>query len=473
MATGKEQNRYESIRRQIKSFPAGPGLYFMKGPADKVLYIGKAKNLRSRVASYFQQADELAVSRGPKIAEMLTKVKTVDFLETETEVDAMFQEARLIKDIRPPYNTDLVDDKTFPYLEITTGDSFPGVYITRKPRPQGSRLFGPFAGAKDLRGVLVVLQKIFKFRTCKLNISETDPKLRFFRPCLLYSIKQCTAPCAAKIDKSEYKKIVTDLIKFLRSKRSTILRQLRKQMAKASVEMRYEKAAMFRDRIRLIERLDRRGTPDENVQPEVFAAEPTEALEELQLLLQSAQPVRIIEGIDVANIAGAEAVGSLVKFIDGKPFKSGYRRFKIKTVKGIDDYAMIAEVVRRRYKYALAGEELWPDLVLIDGGLGHLRAAEAAFRDMIATTPTFAGTAQKEKEKKKNTIRDTRYAIRNTRIASIAKREEVIFLQGNSRPLKLLRHSPALNLLQYVRDEAHRFAQHYHHILRRKKTLGD
>ncbi len=445
MATGKEQNRYEAIRRQIKSFPAGPGLYFMKGPEDKVLYIGKAKNLRSRVGGYFQQADELVVSRSPKIAEMLSKVKTVDFLETETEVDAMFQEARLIKDIRPPYNTDLVDDKTFPYLEITTGDSFPGVYITRKPRPQGSRLFGPFAGAKDLRGVLVVLQKIFKFRTCKLNISETDPKLRFFRPCLLYSIKQCTAPCAAKIDKSEYKKIVTDLIKFLRSKRSTILRQLRKQMTEASVEMRYEKAAMFRDRIRLIERLDRRGTPDENVQPEVFAAEPTEALEELQLLLQSAQPVRIIEGIDVANIAGAEAVGSLVKFIDGKPFKSGYRRFKIKTVKGIDDYAMIAEVVRRRYKYALAGEELWPDLVLIDGGLGHLHAAEAAFKEMNAPAP---------------------------KIASIAKREEVIFLQGNSRPLKLLRHSPALKLLQYVRDEAHRFAQHYHHILRDKKMLN-
>ena len=417
----------------------------MKGPEDKVLYIGKAKNLRSRVGGYFQQADELVVSRSPKIAEMLSKVKTVDFLETETEVDAMFQEARLIKDIRPPYNTDLVDDKTFPYLEITTGDSFPGVYITRKPRPQGSRLFGPFAGAKDLRGVLVVLQKIFKFRTCKLNISETDPKLRFFRPCLLYSIKQCTAPCAAKIDKSEYKKIVTDLIKFLRSKRSTILRQLRKQMTEASVEMRYEKAAMFRDRIRLIERLDRRGTPDENVQPEVFAAEPTEALEELQLLLQSAQPVRIIEGIDVANIAGAEAVGSLVKFIDGKPFKSGYRRFKIKTVKGIDDYAMIAEVVRRRYKYALAGEELWPDLVLIDGGLGHLHAAEAAFKEMNAPAP---------------------------KIASIAKREEVIFLQGNSRPLKLLRHSPALKLLQYVRDEAHRFAQHYHHILRDKKMLN-
>jgi excinuclease ABC subunit C len=445
MSKNKEKDGLEAIRKQINGFPTGPGLYFMKGSADKVLYIGKAKNLRSRVSSYFQPVSELVTSRSPKIAEMLSKVKAVDFLETANEVDAVLQEARLIKDIRPPYNTVLVDDKTFPYLEISTGEDFPGVYITRRPRPRGSRLFGPFAGAKDLRGVLVVLQKIFKFRTCKLNIIEDDPKRKFFRPCLLYSIKQCAAPCADRIDKSEYKKIITDLIKFLRSKRSTILRQLKKQMAETAEAFEYEKAAMYRDRVRLIERLDRRGTPDENVQPEVFAADPTEALEQLQKLLQAPQPVRIIEGIDVANIAGAESVGSLVKFIDGRPFKSGYRRFKIKTVKGIDDYAMIAEVVKRRYKYALAGEELWPDLVLIDGGLGHLHAAEAAFRQMNAPVP---------------------------KIASIAKREEEIFLRGSSKPLKLPAHSPVRKLLQYVRDEAHRFAQHYHHILRSKKMLN-
>ena len=215
-------------------------------------------------------------------------------------------------------------------------------------------------------------------------------------------------------------------------------------MAESAERLEYEKAAMYRDRIRLIERLDERGSPDENVQPEVFAAEPAEALVKLQKILGSTGPVRIIEGIDVANIAGAEAVGSLVKFIDGRPFKSGYRRFKIKTVKGIDDYAMIAEVVKRRYKYALRGEELWPDLVLIDGGLGHLHAAQKAFEQMKAPVP---------------------------RIAAIAKKEEEIFLQGSKKPLKLPANSPARKLLQYVRDEAHRFAQHYHHILRSKKLL--
>ncbi len=441
-----KKNRLDAIREQVRGFPAGPGLYFMKGAGEKVLYIGKAKNLRSRAASYFQPGSDLAESRGPRIAEMISKVETVDYLETETEVDAMLKEARLIKDIRPAHNTDLLDDKTFPYLEITTSEDFAGVYITRKPQSKGTRLFGPFAGVKDLRAVFVELQKIFKFRTCKLDIRADDEKRRFFRPCLLYSIRQCSGPCGDKISKADYKQIIRDMVKFLRSKRATILRQLKKQMAEAAEALQYEKAGMYRDRIRLIERLDERGRPDEDVQPEVFAADPTEALVKLQKILDTPGPVRIIEGIDVANIGGAEAVGSLVKFIDGRPFKSGYRRFKIKTVKGIDDYAMIAEVVKRRYKYALRGEELWPDLILIDGGLGHLHAAQKAFRQMKTPVP---------------------------RIASIAKREEEIFLQGTNKPLKLPANSPVRKLLQYVRDEAHRFAQHYHHILRSKKTLNN
>ncbi len=445
------KDKFEAIRAKVKGFPTSPGLYFMKGRSDKVLYIGKAKNLRARVGSYFQPGSELLSSRGPKILEMVNKVCTVDFIETKNEVDAILQEARLIKDIRPPYNSDLADDKSFPYLQITTSDDFPGVYMTRKPLEKGSRLFGPFTGAKDLRAVLVLLQKIFRFRTCNLEIRQSDEKRRFFRPCILYSIKQCVAPCAAKIEKKEYAKIIRDLVKFLKSKRSIILRQLNKEMSEAAEKLEYERAAVLRDRIRLIERLDRRGSVDQDVQPEVFAGDPTEALLELQRILNADGPIRIIEGIDVANIAGAEAVGSLVKFIDGRPFKSGYRRFKIKTVSGIDDYAMIAEVVKRRYKYALAGEELWPELVLIDGGLGHLRSAEKAFEQM------FRGTGHER---------------RGTNIAAIAKKQEEIFLQGTTKPLRLPARSPARKLLQYVRDEAHRFAQHYHHILRTKKTLN-
>jgi excinuclease ABC subunit C len=446
---GAEKNRLKAIREKIQGFPTGPGLYFMKGAKEEVLYIGKAKNLRSRVSSYFSPASDVMETRGPKIAEMLNKVETVDFIETETEVDAMLKEARLIKDIQPAYNTDLLDDKTFPYLEITTGDDFPGVYITRKPRARGSRLFGPFASAKDLRAVFVELQKIFNFRICNLDICANDEKRRFFRPCILYSINQCVAPCGAKIEKQQYRSIIKDLIKFLQSKRATALRQLKKEMEEAAAAREYEKAGVLRDRIRLIEKLDHRGEPDEDVQPEVFAAEPAEALVKLQKILNTPNQVRIIEGIDIANIGGKEAVGSLVKFIDGRPFKAGYRRFKIKTVEGADDYAMIAEVVKRRYKYAIAGEELWPDLILIDGGLGQLHAAETALNEVI----------------------NNQLSIINLRLAGIAKREEEIYIQGTTKPLKLPRHSPVLKLLQYVRDEAHRFAQHYFHILQRKKLL--
>jgi excinuclease ABC subunit C len=435
------------LRKEIKDFPTGPGLYFMKDSRGTVLYIGKAKNLRSRAASYFQPSADIESSRGPRIAEMLAKVDTVDFVETKNEVDAVLQEARLIKDVRPPYNADLTDDKTFPYLEIAIRDQFPGVYITRRPHTN-SRLFGPFANVGDLRGALVVLQKIFKFRTCRLEISASDDKRRFFRPCILYSIKQCTAPCADRISKADYRKTINDLIKFLNSKRTTVLKQLQKQMDETAKARDYEKAAMYRDRIRLIENLDKRGSVSEDVQPEVFAVEPTDALVKLQKILDSPNPVRIIEGFDIAHIAGAETVGSLVRFIDGRPFKAGYRRYKIKTVSGIDDYACLKEVLVRRFRHAAAGEELWPDLVLVDGGIGQLHAAQDAFKELNVERPL---------------------------LVSIAKREEIIYIGGSpdKSGLKLPATNPAKKLLQYVRDEAHRFAQHYHHILRRKKIIGN
>ncbi|MEN8127541.1 MAG: excinuclease ABC subunit UvrC [Planctomycetota bacterium] len=445
MAKKAAKHTLEGIWETIKEFPTAPGLYFMKDAEDKVLYIGKAKNLRSRVSSYFQPGANLAESRGPWIAEMSSKTVTVEYLQTESEVDAILQEARLIKDIHPPYNTDLKDAKTFPYLEITTRQEFPGVYITRNPQDSKSRLFGPFTNVKELRAVMHILQKIFRFRTCKLEIHAKDDKRRFFRPCILHSIKQCTGPCSDKVSKDNYKAQIKDLIKFLQSKRSTVLRGLKKQMESASADQDFEAAAMYRDRIRLIENLDKRGTVERNVQPEVFAADPTDALSKLQAILKTDQPIRIIEGFDIAHLSGSETVGSMVQFIDGRPFKNGYRRFKIKTVKGVDDYACLKEVVSRRYQRALAGQELWPDVVLIDGGIGQLHAAQEAFDEMKAPVPN---------------------------LVSIAKKEEIVFIHGQDTPLKLPANSAVRKLFQYVRDEAHRFAQHYHHILRSKRALG-
>lgn len=446
MAKKKQKDVISSIRKKVSAFPTGPGLYFMKDAKDVVLYIGKANNLRSRAGSYFQPSVDLFASRGPKIVEMIKKTVTVDYLETKSQVDAVLQEARLIKDIRPPYNTSLIDSKTFPYLEITTRDQFPGVYITRNPKSARSKLFGPFTSVGDLRGVLVLLQKIFKFRTCKLDIRQENEKRRFFRPCILYSIKQCTAPCGARIEKDDYRKVINDFVRFLQSKRATVLRGLNKQMEESAASMEYEKAAMFRDRIRLIERLDQRGSLEANVQPEVFATDPSDALEKLRKIFDIETPIRIIEGFDIAHISGAETVGSLVRFIDGRPFRSGYRRFRIKTVTGIDDYACMKEVVTRRYKHAHHGEELFPDLVLIDGGKGQLHAVEEAFLRMDVSVPL---------------------------LASIAKREEEIFIRGRKESIKLPANNEARKLLQYIRDEAHRFAQHYHHILRKKAMLNE
>ncbi len=439
-----DRERLEAIRERIKDFPPSSGLYLMKSADDTVLYIGKAKNLRSRVASYFQPGSDLMASRGPKIVEMIGKVQTVDYLGTPGEVDAILQEARLIKDIRPPYNTDLVDDKTFPYLEITTRDEYPGVYITRNPRNERSRLFGPFTAVRDLRAVMVVLQKIYRFRTCGLEIRSTDDKRRFFRPCLLFSIHQCTAPCADRISKADYRTIIKDLVGFLQSKRATVLKKLKEQMEEASERLDFEAAAMYRDRIRLIESLAQRGTVEGNVQPEVFAGDPSEAVEQIQKLFGTEQPIRVIEGFDIAHIGGSETVGAMVQFIDGKPFKNGYRRFRIKTVTGIDDYACLREIVLRRYSRVCQGQELWPDMVLIDGGIGQLHAAQEAFDELKARPPA---------------------------LASIAKKEELIYRQDSNEPIRLAANSPVRKLLQYVRDEAHRFAQHYHHILRSKKLI--
>lgn len=434
----------EALLNKIRHLPKTPGVYLFKDGQGRVLYVGKAKDLRSRVSSYFQNSTDLLATRGPEIAHMASLAVDLDFLDCETEVDALLQENRLIKDIQPPYNERLRDDKTFPYLEITTSDDFPGVYVTRKPRLKGSKLFGPFTNAAGVRDAVNALQKVFKFRTCELEIVDGDERRRYFRPCLLHSISRCTAPCADRIAKEEYRKDIERLKKFLASKRSVVLRQLNREMEQAARHREYEIAARLRDEIKALEALSLSGDPNADVQPEVFYIDPAEGLAKLGEILDLDRAPRSIEGIDIANLHGGESCGSLVCFIDGKPFKNGYKRFRIKTVEGVDDYAMIREVVLRRYRHAAEGEELYPDVILIDGGLGQLHAALSAFDEMNIAPPM---------------------------VISLAKREEEIYIQARSKPVRLARNHPALRLLQQVRDEAHRFAQHYHHLLRRKKTF--
>jgi excinuclease ABC subunit C len=427
---------------KVREFPQTPGVYLMKDAAGVVIYVGKAVNLRSRAGSYFLKA----AADDHRTADLVREIADIDFLEADSEVDALLVESRLIKDVQPKYNRDLKDDKSFPYLEIFIREDFPRVEFTREPSDRGTKLYGPFASAGSLRGAIQVLQKIFKFRTCSLDIDEGDEKWRWFRPCLLHSIQQCTAPCNMRISKEEYRRDIARLRMFLEGKKVSLLAEMRAEMLAAAAELKFEKAARLRDEIHSLETLDRRGELDTHVQPEVFYIDPKKGLSGLKKVLKLAETPRTIEGVDIAHLGGGETVASLVQFIDGLPFKPGYKRYKIRRVEGIDDFASIHEVVARRFKRLEDEGGVFPDLLLVDGGRGQLNAALAAFKELDIRPPT---------------------------VISLAKREEEIYIDQADEPLRLSRQSYALRLLQYVRDEAHRFAQHYHHILRRRSTLGE
>ncbi|MBL8827751.1 MAG: excinuclease ABC subunit UvrC [Planctomycetaceae bacterium] len=441
-AEGLRAAGFRRAHEKVRAFPQKPGVYLFKDAHGVVIYIGKAVQLRSRAGSYFLKA----AAEDRRTSELVTEIADVDFIECDSEVDALLVEARLIKDIRPKHNKDLKDSKTFPYLEITMNEDFPRVEVTRQPSSSGTKLYGPFISAGQLRGAVQVLQKIFKFRTCSLDIDENDPQWRWFRPCLLASINQCTAPCNLRIAKDEYRKDIARLKTFLDGNKSRLIKEMRAEMLEAAGRKSFEKAARLRDEIQALETLDQRGELDTHVQPEVFYIDPKKGLKGLKQVLKLKEAPRIIEGVDIAHLGGDETVASLVQFIDGLPFKPGYKRFKIRSVSGIDDFASIREVISRRFKRLSDEGAAFPDILLIDGGRGQLNAGLEAFRSLDITPPT---------------------------VISLAKREEEIYVPGQAEPHRLSRHSFALRLLQYVRDEAHRFAQHYHHMLRRKSSLGD
>ncbi|MCI0464114.1 MAG: UvrB/UvrC motif-containing protein, partial [Gemmataceae bacterium] len=382
----------------------------------------------------------------PRIRTMVAKIEEIEVLQAPSEVDALLMEARLIKDIQPRFNVDLKDNKSFPYLQIRVREHFPRVEFTRTPRQRGVKLYGPFTSAKSLRAAIQVLQRIFKFRTCSLDIDAGDSRWRWFRPCILHSLGQCTAPCNLRVTPEDYRKQVRQLRLVLEGKKDKLLAEMTAEMKQASADLQFEKAARLRDEIKALQKLSLRGEADKHVQPEVFVMNPRKGVAGLKQVLKLDKPPRILEGIDIAHLGGSEAVASLVQFIDGLPFKPGYRRFRIKSVEGVDDFAAIREVVTRRYRRLNNEEQPFPDVILIDGGKGQLGAAREAFTAIQVTPPC---------------------------LISLAKREEEVYRLDEAEPLKLSRTSAALRLLQYVRDEAHRFAQHYHHLLREKRLAED
>src|SRR3989440_6494250 len=236
---------------KVKQFPAAPGVYLMKDAQGRVLYVGKAKNLRNRAGHYFTKA----AAEDPRTGDLVKLIADVDFLPAESEADAPLVEARLVKDIQPRFNVELKDDKTFPYLQIRVREDFPRVEFTRKPRRRGVKLYGPFTSAKGLRQAMQVLQRIFQFRTCSLDIDSEDSRWRWFRPCLLHSIRQCTAPCNFRVTREDYRKQIRALRLVLEGKKKKLVAELEKEMAEASAATLFEKAARIRDEIQAITNL--------------------------------------------------------------------------------------------------------------------------------------------------------------------------------------------------------------------------
>ncbi|MCH9009499.1 MAG: UvrB/UvrC motif-containing protein, partial [Chloroflexi bacterium] len=311
-----------------------------------------------------------------------------------------------------------------------------------------------------------------KFRTCTLDIDADDDRWQWYRPCLLASIEQCTAPCNMRISKEDYRRDIRHLQIFLDGGKKRLLSEMRREMEAASSERQFEKAARLRDEIHLLESLNERGDLETHAQPEVFQVDPKKGLIGLRQVLKLKKTPRTIEGIDIAHLSGGETVASVVQFIDGLPFKPGYRRYKIRGVEGIDDYSMMREVLTRRFKRLAKsvdaerasdsnggpettsekknqnGKESWgitPDLVLIDGGKGHLGAALQVFLEL---------------------------GIDFVPLASLAKENEELFIPQMREPIILPRSSQGLFLVQRARDEAHRFAVTFHRERRSKKSVS-
>ncbi len=421
------------LKEKIRRFPDGPGVYFMKDATGRVIYIGKAVSLKRRVLSYFTERPDAL-----KTQVMMGRVRSIIYESSRSEDEAVLREAELIKFYQPLFNVIQKDDKSFPYIKITQED-FPRVGIgRRRPNETGIDYFGPYTDATGLRQAVKVLRKIFPFCTCR-----RFPK----KVCLHHHIGLCPAPCVGKISKKAYRERIRRLEDFLASRDEELIADLSRQMHKRVRRERFEEAARVRDQLEalgLLISLKPRPGPAPAM-PNTLPGHAAPALDKDFRALGLKRLPRRIEAFDISNLHGRQAVGSMVAFTDGAPDKDNYRRFRIRSVSGIDDYAMMREVVRRRYARLKEEGARLPDLILIDGGLGHLEAAAGVLKELGLGIPIIA----------------------------IAKKEELIYTKGNNVPLRLCSGSPLLRLVQRVRDEAHRFALKYHRYLRGKHVFEE
>ena len=547
-----------SLQSKLKNIPTFPGVYRFVDDKGEIIYIGKAKNLRSRVRSYFQKSK----SQSPKNLTMIRHISDLEWIVVRSEVEALLTEANLIKQHSPRYNVMMKDDKSFPFIRITN-EPYPQVLLTRKIVKDGSRYFGPFTDVYRLRTTLKALHKVFPVRSCSFFLDEqviADKKVKL---CLDYHIKKCEGPCEGLVSGEHYQEMIDRIDRFMRGKTKETENYITEQMRIASAAMRYEEAAMYRDQLEAIlsfterqsqvaadfedrdvfalsregnlgvvviirirngrifsrekismQRLDEKdsGTmksvitrfymDSELIPREISLPMPPtdeedlltwlkkkrggavnflfpqrgEKAKEMRITLQNAKlllgewiinrekrrelvpkmlaqlqedlnmdaPPRRIEAFDISHLGGTDTVASMVCFIDARPRKTEYRKFNIKTVSGIDDFAAMREVVFRRYKRLKDEQESLPDLILVDGGKGQLSMALSALRELgLDYIPTIG----------------------------LAKKLEEVFVPGNPDPQTIHRQSPGLILLRQIRDEAHRFAITFQRNKRKKKMI--
>jgi excinuclease ABC subunit C len=552
-----------SLEHRLAAVPAAPGVYLLKDRHGKVIYVGKAVNLRARLRTYLRGGDERS-----QVRFLLGKLADFETLVTANEKEALILENTLIKQYKPRYNIRLKDDKSYVSVKVTVGDRWPRVLVTRRIVKDGSRYFGPFHSASAVRDTLDTIRKVFPLRTC------SDPVFRNrSRPCIEYDIRRCLAPCVLPVEPATYAEHLRQAMLLLEGRNREVTAALRARMHAAAAAERFEEAARLRDQIAAIEKTQepqqvlahgggdqdvfglyreggavevrvlfvRRGAlvatqayafddwelpdadileavltqfyhvsdrevPDEILLPlpisdaevraeylserrgrkvaivvprrgdklrlvtmaqenarqgfaerRAAAEQGARQVEELGRTLRLRVPPRRIECVDIATFQGGETVGAIVAFHDGRPFKDAYRRFRIRSVEGTDDFASVAEVLRRRFRPPLAADEQ-PDLLVIDGGPGQLAAARAVLGELGLSELPLLGLA-KERVERDPTARE------------IARRPERIFLPGRKNPLVLRANSTALFLLARVRDEAHRFANSYHRALRTRARV--
>ncbi len=545
----------EQIKEQLNQLPDKPGVYMMKDETETIIYVGKARSLNKRVRSYFNRGNHSYKTRI-----MVDYIADFDYIVTDTEVEAYILEANLIKKYQPKYNIRLKDDKTYPYIKITTGEDFPGIFKTRIIKKDGSRYFGPFANVNAIYKTLDMIKDLYSLRRCRKKLDKNNLE---DRPCLNYHIDKCLGPCIGEISSEEYHELIDQVCLFLSGKQDLLIKKVEKKMKEAAEKKNYEKAARFRDARKAFTEISRQqkvmsdknidqdviylykkkdkepsvqllllrkgrligqeyfniegseketspdimgsflqqyyeqapGIPDEilinsefnheklltdhlkqikgkkvkikqpvkgnkkrlldmagrnaeenykkeQIKQKYIKKRTTKSIKEIKDKLNLDRAPGYIEGIDISNIQGTDPVASVVVFKDGVPSKKDYRRYKIKSVDGPDDFAMMQEVVKRRYSRLKNEEKKMPDLILIDGGKGQLNAV-------------------------KNVL--DKLNLKNQQVIGLAKREEQIFIPGRKKPVIFELNSNGLHLLQRVRDEAHRFAVSYHRKLRSRR----